>query len=92
MSGAYLSDFSFCLVFCVCGLLSGGCRVVASLASSFCLLLGEVDRGLWQASWWKGLVPALQWVELSLVPLVDGAVSLGVVRDGCVPGRILDVL
>ena len=32
------------------------------------------------------------WVELSLVPLVGGAFSLGVIRDGCVHRRTLGSL
>ena len=34
-------------------------------------------------------MPVLWWVELILIPLVGGALSMGVVRGGCVPGRSL---
>lgn len=44
-SGAYFSAISFCLDFCICGLLSAGLIVVVSFASGFCPLTGEVDNG-----------------------------------------------
>ena len=31
-------------------------------------------------------MPAYWWVELIPIPLVDGALSLGEIRVGCVPG------
>ena len=40
-------------------------------------------QGHVQASWWEGLVPALWWVELGLVPLVDRAMSRSVFWGGC---------
>ena len=36
-SAAYFSVFSFCLIYCVWGLLSAGCRVVVPLTSGVCL-------------------------------------------------------
>ena len=39
----YFSAISFCLA--ICDPLSVGCRVVASLASSVCCMVGEVDTG-----------------------------------------------
>ena len=41
-SARYFFVFSFCHTYCVCGLLSAGCRIVAPLASGVCPLLGEV--------------------------------------------------
>ena len=32
------------------------------------------------------------WLELSLVPLVGGALSLGVIRGSCMPGKTLGSL
>ena len=44
--------------------------------------------GLLQASWWEGLLPAPWQVELILIPLVGGALSLGENRGGRVPGEV----
>lgn len=49
-------------------------------------------RGLLQVSWWEGLVPDHWQVELNLVPWEGGALSLGAIRDGSVPGRTLGSL
>ena len=38
---------------------------------------------LLQASWWEGLVPALWWVQLGLVPLVGRTVSRGMFIGSC---------
>ena len=40
-------------------------------------------QGLVKASWWEGMVPALLWVKLGLVPLVGKAMLGGVFWDGC---------
>ena len=66
------------------GLLSVGCRVVASLASGIFPLMGEVGTGAYDR------LP--DGKELSLVLLVGKAVSLGMIRDGCVLGQILGTL
>ena len=41
-SATYFSVVSCCLTYCVCGLLSAGCRVVVPLASCVCLWVGGV--------------------------------------------------
>ena len=45
-SAAYFSVFSFCLTYCVYGLLSAGCRVIVPLASVVCPLVSEVGPGV----------------------------------------------
>ena len=44
-SAAYFSVVSFCLTFCVCGLLSAGCRIIVPLASGVCLRVDEFGPG-----------------------------------------------
>ena len=44
-SRIYSSAFSFCLIFCVCGLHSSGCRIVVLLTSGVCSLVDEVGPG-----------------------------------------------
>ena len=41
----YFSVISFCLTFCVHGLLSTVCRIIVPLASGVCPLVGEVGPG-----------------------------------------------
>lgn len=60
----YFFFISFCLVFCVCDLLSTGCRVVAPLASGTYPLVGEVDPGAYTNDLVGGTVPAHWWLEL----------------------------
>ena len=38
----YFSVISFCLIYCVCDLLSTGCRIIVPLASGVCSLVAEV--------------------------------------------------
>ena len=45
LSATYISVISFCLMYCVCGLLSVGYSVVVPLASVVCSLVGEVGPG-----------------------------------------------
>ena len=40
----------------------------------------------------EGLVPAHWWMGLIPIPLVGGALSLGEIRGGCVPGGSLGSL
>ena len=44
-SGTYFSVVSFCLTYCVCGLLFAGCSVIVSLACGVCPLVGDVGPG-----------------------------------------------
>ena len=44
LSATYFFVISFCLTFCVCGVLSAGCRTLV-LASDVCCLVGEVALG-----------------------------------------------
>ena len=71
----------------LCGLLLYRLQY-CGLSCFWCLPpMDELDTGLWQVCRWEGLVPAHWKVELSLVPLVDRALSLGVIRGTCVPER-----
>ena len=62
-SGIYFPAISFYLTFYVCGLCSSEltvpCRTVIFLVSGVCLLVGKLDSGLVQASWWEGRVLAI---------------------------------
>ena len=42
----YFSLVSFCLIFCVCGLCSAGYRIIVTLASCVCPLVGEFGSGV----------------------------------------------
>ena len=42
LSETHLSVISFCLIFCVCGLLSAGWRLIVPPASDICPLVGEI--------------------------------------------------
>ena len=88
-TGSYFTTFSFCLAFCICGLLSEDFRAVAPPATGVCPLVGEVDSGTC-CRLPDGRDP--WWVELSLVPLVSEAVSSGVISGGCVSRRTLGSL
>ena len=70
----YFSVDSFCLTYCVYGLLSTGCRIVVPLASGVCPLVGEVRPGACAGFLVEG-TGALWWAELGLVLLVGRAVS-----------------
>ena len=80
-----------CLIFILSSFLSGllfaGHRVASSLSSGVLPFVDEIDTGAcgrlpdgrdWPAHW---------QVEMSLVPQVFGALSLGVIRGGYVPRR-----
>ena len=53
-----------------------------SPSSVFCPLLGEFRPAVY-VGFLEGLIPALWWVELSLVPLMGKATSSGVFQDVC---------
>ena len=80
-----LYSFSSCLLFV-------GHRVVASLASGVCPLGVKLIEGLAAGFLMGGIGACLLVVELSLVPLVGGALSLGVISRSCVPRRTLGSL
>ena len=70
------SVISFHLTYCVCGLLSTGCRIIVPLASGVCPLVGEVGPGP-SAGFlvgWAGACPLLGGA---------GAMSKGVFWGGC---------
>ena len=67
LSETHLSIISFCLIFCVCGLYSIGCRVVVPLASGVFTPVDET--GL------KRLVQASSLGGTGAFPLVSGAGS-----------------
>ena len=77
-SATYFSIVSFCLTFCVCDLLSAGCRIIVPLASGVCSLLGKVYPGACVGFLMGGTGACPLVVELGLVPLVGRAVSRGV--------------
>ena len=66
LSPAYFSVISFCLTYCVYGLLSAGCRVIVPLDSDVCPLVGEVGP--------EACVGFLEGVT-GTCALVDGAES-----------------
>ena len=74
-SKTYFSTTSFCLTFCVCGLLSANWRIIGTLASGVCLLVGEIGSEACADFLVKGLVPAHWWVDLGLIPLVGTVMS-----------------
>ena len=84
---------SFGLAFCVCGLLSTSCRVVAPLPSGVCPLVGGVEPGACIGFLVGGI---------GACPLVGGAgsclsggqgpVRRGRIRGSCVPRRTLGSL
>ena len=77
-SAADFSVFSFCLTYCVWGLLFAGCRFVVPVVFDDYTQWMRLVLWLVQASWWRGLLPVFQWVGLDLVLLVGRAVFRGV--------------
>ena len=77
----YFSVDSFCLTYCVYGLLSTGCRIVVPLASDVCPLVAEVHPGACAGFIVEG-TGALWWVELGLVVIEGRAVSGNVLGMG----------
>ena len=73
-SGSYFSAISFCLIFCVCGLLSSACRIVAPFASGVCPLVVKVGPGACAC-------PLVG--EVGSCPYGGRAMSRGVFRGGC---------
>lgn len=65
LSETYFS-VSFSLNFCVCGLISSGCRTVVPFTSGICTLVDEVDTVACEGCILEGTV---------VCPLVDGAGS-----------------
>ena len=103
-SAAYFSVFSFCLIYCVWGLLSEGWKVTV-LNFGVCPLWMGLGQCLVKVSWLGGFVPVFWWVELHLIFLEGNAVCssefgsvcgfdvvlglLSVNMQGCVPaGRL----
>ena len=74
----FFSVVSFCITFCVCGLLSRSCRIIVPLASGVCPWWVRLLNGIVKVSFWEVLVPAFLWVELGLVPLMCRVMSRGV--------------
>ena len=72
------SLFSFCLTYCVWGLLFSGCRFVVPVVFGACPQCLRLVQWVVQASWWSGLVPMFSWMRLDLVFLVGRSTS------GCV--------
>ena len=82
-SEPYFSAISFYLTFCVCGLLSIGCRVTVPLASGVCFLVGEFGSGAYAGFLVGGTGACPLVVDLGLVSLVGRAMSMGVFRGVC---------
>ena len=74
---AYFSVISFCLTFCVCGLLSIGYRIVVPLASGVCPLVSEAGQGAC-AGFLVGVTDTC--------PLLGGSGSCPSGGQGCVRG------
>ena len=93
--------FLFCLVCCVWGLLSAGCKVIVPLNYRVCFLWVGLGQWLMKVSWLRKLVSVFWWMKLDLVSLEGSAVpsskiwgvygfgmalgSLSVNVQGCVP-------
>jgi len=68
-------SFSFCLVYCVWGLLSAGWVVVVPLSYGDCSLWVSLDQWLVKVSWLGELTSVFCWMELDLFSLEGNAVS-----------------
>ena len=80
----YFSAFSFCLLCCVCGLLSASWGVIVPLNCEACSLWLGFDQWLVKTSWLGKLLSVFWWVELDLVYLEGSTVSSG--ESWCVTG------
>ena len=83
LSAMYFSVFSFCLTYCVCGLLFTGCRFVVPIVFGVCLPWLRLVQWVVWASWWRGLVPMFCLIRLDLVFLVGRTTSVGVFWGVC---------
>ena len=77
------SVFSFCLTYCVWGLLFTGCRFVVPVVFRVCSQWLRVVQWCVLASLWRGLLPVFWWMRLNLVFLVGRSMSHGVFGGVC---------
>lgn len=71
MSATNFFDVSVLSInFCVCGLLSTGCRIVSPLASGVCFLVGQSGPQPFSGFFVVGTGAWFWWVALSLILLV----------------------
>ena len=82
-SALCFSVFSFCLSYCVLGLLSAGCRFVFPVVFGVCPLWLMLVQWVLYASWWRRLVPVFWWMRLDLVFLVGRTASCCVFWGVC---------
>ena len=68
-------SFSFCLVYCVWGLLSAGWVVVVPLSYGDCSLWVGLDQWLVKVFWLGEFMSVFCWMELDLFSLEGNAVS-----------------
>ena len=71
----YFFAFSFCLISCVWGLLSGGWRIIIPLNFGIWFLGVELEQCLLKVFWLGELVSVLWRMELDLISLESSAVS-----------------
>ena len=79
----YFSVFSFCLTYCVWGLLFAGCRFVVPIVFGVCPQWVRLVQWPVYASWCTVLVPVFWWMRLDLVFLVCRTTSVGVFWGVC---------
>ena len=82
-SAVCLSVFSFCLTYCVWGLLFAGCRFAVPIVFGVFPQWVRLVQQVVQASWWRGLVPVFWRMRLDPVFLVGRTASGGVFWGSC---------
>ena len=82
-SAVYFFVLSFCLIYCVWGLLFAGCRFVVPVVFGVCPQWVSLIQWIVWASWWRRLVPVFWWMRLYLVFLVGRTASSGVFCGVC---------
>ena len=82
-SAVCFSVFSFCLTYCVWGLLFAACWFIIPVVFGVCPQWLRLVQWVVWASWWRGLVPVFWWMRLDLVFLVGRTASGGVFWGVC---------
>ena len=91
-SAVYFSVFSFCLAYCVWGLLLAGYRFIVPKVFVVCPQWIMLVQYILYASWWRRLLPLFWWMRLDLVFLVFRIAFGGVFCGVFEPLMILDSL
>ena len=82
-SAVCFSVFSFCLTYCVSGLLFAGCRLVVIIVFDVCPQWLRFVQWIVLSSWWRGLVPLFWRMRLDLIFLVGRTTSGGAFWGVC---------